>query len=259
MAETWNDCLGGQAQQDVHARRHLPSAPTQRTGRSCRRRRSDDERALPTVVNTRLFNPVFPVRFTNRSTRDKPEVLRGLKRGFGGVRDARNVRLVAQTDLNGHGDGCQVCAVDGFAYVGHMGESRVGTSILDVSDPADPLLVCQLTTAPGTHSHKVQVVDGGQLRAQPARARCAELGSRPLDVLHISPRPPSAPRLRSHSGQAGASANLLRGNHQRPASCARQTCLIPVPASLLGQTYGCPITLSRNCRAGGGGHAQGDV
>jgi hypothetical protein len=47
----------------------------------------------------------------------------------------------------------------GFAYVGHMGESRVGTSVVDVSDPRRPRVVAQLETPPGVHSHKVQVVD----------------------------------------------------------------------------------------------------
>lgn len=46
---------------------------------------------------------------------------------------------------------------DGIAYIGHMGESRVGTSIVDVSDPASPRLLHQIETPLGTHSHKVQV------------------------------------------------------------------------------------------------------
>jgi hypothetical protein len=73
--------------------------------------------------------------------------------------DARNLRLVGQTDLNGHGDCMHVNVQGGFAYVGHMGESRVGTSVVDVSDPRRPRVVAQLETPPGVHSHKVQVVD----------------------------------------------------------------------------------------------------
>jgi hypothetical protein len=68
------------------------------------------------------------------------------------------MRLVGQTDLNGHGDCMHVNVKDGFAFVGHMGESRVGTSVVDVSDPRRPRVVAQLETPPGTHSHKVQVV-----------------------------------------------------------------------------------------------------
>jgi hypothetical protein len=73
--------------------------------------------------------------------------------------DALNMRLVGQSDLNGHGDCMHVNLKDGFAFVGHMGESRVGTSVVDVSDPRHPKVVAQLETPVGTHSHKVQVVD----------------------------------------------------------------------------------------------------
>jgi hypothetical protein len=72
---------------------------------------------------------------------------------------ALNMRLVGQTDLNGHGDCMHINVKDGFAFVGHMGESRVGTSVVDVSDPRTPRVVAQLETPVGTHSHKVQVVD----------------------------------------------------------------------------------------------------
>lgn len=69
-----------------------------------------------------------------------------------------NVRLIGQTDLGGHGDCMHVNVQDGFAYVGHMGGDRVGTSIVDVRDPSSPEVVAQILTPPGTHSHKVQVV-----------------------------------------------------------------------------------------------------
>src|SRR5215468_8189841 len=72
--------------------------------------------------------------------------------------EALNMRLVGQTTLNGHGDCMHVNLKDDFAFVAHMGESRVGTSVVDVSDPSRPRVVTQLETPPGTHSHKVQVV-----------------------------------------------------------------------------------------------------
>src|SRR5258708_10963765 len=70
---------------------------------------------------------------------------------------ALNMRLVGQSNLNGHGDCMHVNVKDGFAFIGHMGESRVGTSVVDVSDPRNPRVVAQLETPPATHSHKVQV------------------------------------------------------------------------------------------------------
>src|SRR5262245_17461792 len=73
--------------------------------------------------------------------------------------EAWNVRLVGQTDLNGHGDCMHGNLKHSFAFVAHMGESRVGTSVVDISDPRQPRVVTQLETPPGTHSHKVQIVD----------------------------------------------------------------------------------------------------
>jgi hypothetical protein len=72
--------------------------------------------------------------------------------------EALNMRLVGQTGLNGHGDCMHVNLKGSFAFVAHMGESRVGTSVVDVSDPNSPRVVAQIETPPGTHSHKVQVV-----------------------------------------------------------------------------------------------------
>ena len=45
-------------------------------------------------------------------------------------------------------------------YVGHLGTSGMGTSVLDVSDPFEPRVVRQIRAAAGSHSHKVQVGDG---------------------------------------------------------------------------------------------------
>jgi hypothetical protein len=79
------------------------------------------------------------------------------RRGSGAA--ARDIRLLGQTDLGGHGDCMSVNVAGGIAYVGHMGGDRVGTSVVDVSDPARPRVITQLLTPPGTRSHKVQVTD----------------------------------------------------------------------------------------------------
>lgn len=44
------------------------------------RARSGDERSFDMVLNTRLFDPIIPVRFTNEITRGRNEYLRGLGR-----------------------------------------------------------------------------------------------------------------------------------------------------------------------------------
>jgi hypothetical protein len=69
-------------------------------------------------------------------------------------------RQVAHSDLDGCGDGMQVLRHGDALYVGHFGPSGMGTSILDVSDPARPRVVQQWEAPPGTHMHKVQVADG---------------------------------------------------------------------------------------------------
>jgi hypothetical protein len=74
------------------------------------------------------------------------------------VLTAERMTLVGHADLDGLGDCMHVNVVDGHAYVGHMGHTDLGTSILDVADPEHPRVVAQIPRPPGTHTHKVQVV-----------------------------------------------------------------------------------------------------
>lgn len=73
---------------------------------------------------------------------------------------ARGLRLVGHSSLNGHGDGMQVVRHGDALYVGHFGPSGMGTAVLDVSDRARPRVVRQWPAPPGSHTHKVQVADG---------------------------------------------------------------------------------------------------
>jgi hypothetical protein len=73
---------------------------------------------------------------------------------------SRGLRLLAQHDLAGRGDGMQVIRHGDALYVGHNGTTGAGTSILDVSAPARPRLVAQWDAPPHTHTHKVQLGDG---------------------------------------------------------------------------------------------------
>lgn len=76
------------------------------------------------------------------------------------TRETLHLRLVAHSDLGGHGDGMQVVRHENALYVGHLGASGMGTSVLDVSDPSKPRVARQIRAAAGSHSHKVQVGDG---------------------------------------------------------------------------------------------------
>ncbi len=69
---------------------------------------------------------------------------------------ARNVRRLGHLDLPGAG---QVTIAGCYAYVGHIpNKQNLGTSIVDIADPAKPRLVASVTLDdPGSHSHKVRV------------------------------------------------------------------------------------------------------
>lgn len=70
---------------------------------------------------------------------------------------ARNVTSLAHMELPGAG---QVYVEDGYAYLGHLtNKDRLGTSILDVSDPRTPRVVSQISLDDDrSHSHKARVV-----------------------------------------------------------------------------------------------------
>jgi len=74
--------------------------------------------------------------------------------------EARGLELVGHTDLDGKGDGMQIMRNGDVLYVGHMGDFGVGTSVVDVSDPARPRVLRQIGVPTGTHSHKVQLAKG---------------------------------------------------------------------------------------------------
>src|ERR1700754_3201590 len=70
---------------------------------------------------------------------------------------ARNVRRLGHIDLPGAG---QVCVAGKHAYVGHIpNKEHLGTSIVDISDPANPRVVATITLDDhASHSHKARVV-----------------------------------------------------------------------------------------------------
>ena len=67
------------------------------------------------------------------------------------------VKRLSRLDLPGAG---QVYVDGKYAYVGHIpGKQQLGTSILDVSDPANPKIASQIfLDDPTSHSHKVRVI-----------------------------------------------------------------------------------------------------
>jgi hypothetical protein len=77
-----------------------------------------------------------------------------------GLQSSSGFAVVSHHDLAGRADGMQVVRSGDFLYVGHTGTTGAGTSILDVSDPAEPKLTEQWPAPPNSHTHKVQVADG---------------------------------------------------------------------------------------------------
>src|SRR5579863_2372643 len=69
---------------------------------------------------------------------------------------ARNVKRVGHLDLPGAG---QVTVEGNYAYVGHITNGQgLGTTILDVADPAHPRILAQIMLDdPDSHSHKARV------------------------------------------------------------------------------------------------------
>jgi hypothetical protein len=69
---------------------------------------------------------------------------------------AKNVRRIGHLDLPGAG---QVTVSGNYAYVGHIPNKQdLGTSIVDISDPANPRLVASVPVGDmSSHSHKVRV------------------------------------------------------------------------------------------------------
>ena len=67
---------------------------------------------------------------------------------------ARNIEFVANTDLNGRGDGVQVMVHKGHAFVGHMFSD--GFTIVDVRDPKQPRPVNFIPAPPNSRAFHLQ-------------------------------------------------------------------------------------------------------
>ena len=83
------------------------------------------------------------------------------------------IREVAWLDIAGGG---QVVLDGNHAYIGHMDPPH-GTSVMDVSDPANPRIVASIDIPPGLHSHKVRVANDMMVVQPRAHARAR---SRPM-------------------------------------------------------------------------------
>lgn len=68
---------------------------------------------------------------------------------------ARNIHRLGRLDIAGGG---QIVVQDGYAYVGHM-KPPMGTSVIDVRDPANPMVLAHVEPPDEwSHTHKVRVM-----------------------------------------------------------------------------------------------------
>jgi hypothetical protein len=128
----------------------------------------------------------------------------------------KNVRRLSRLELPGAG---QVTVAGQYAYVGHItNKERLGTSILDVSDPRKPRLVSQLQVdEPDSHSHKARVVGDLMIvnveqnmgpagrKAADRSATQSSYGEGGFKLYDVSNR--SAPRLITHCKTFGRGAH----------------------------------------------------
>ena len=82
---------------------------------------------------------------------------------------ARGITQIGYFDCPGGG---QVVVSGTTAYVAHM-KAPHGTTVVDVSDPARPRRLAEITIPPDVHSHKVRVVNDVMLvnREAPPRSK----------------------------------------------------------------------------------------
>lgn len=69
---------------------------------------------------------------------------------------AHNTKLIGHVDCPGGG---QVWVDGNILYIGHM-RPPSGTTLVDISDPRHPRVLCTIDVPPGWHSHKVRARDG---------------------------------------------------------------------------------------------------
>jgi len=71
------------------------------------------------------------------------DLARGANIGPDGKPECRNMRLIGHCGMDGRGDIFHINVVKGYAFCGHQGTSRIGTSIIDVHDPRKPFVVAR--------------------------------------------------------------------------------------------------------------------
>ncbi len=118
------------------------------------------------------------------------------------------MRRIGHLDLAGAG---QVTVAGRYAYVGHIpNRAHLGTTILDVSDPANPRIVATITLADTTsHSHKARVA--GDIMIVNHERNPTAIGRRADELPRVRAQLAEALAARAVPRRAGAEAERDRG------------------------------------------------
>ncbi len=131
-----------------------------------------------------------------------------------------NIRRLSHMELTGAG---QVYVEGRYAYIGHLtNPERLGTTILDISNPREPRIVSQIVLDdPGSHSHKARVV--GDLMIVNSEMNASALGRKSELVAPARAtltaqlgRPPTDAELAAKIAVNVADLQVLLDNERNP-------------------------------------------
>jgi hypothetical protein len=133
---------------------------------------------------------------------------------------ARNIRHLAHMELPGAG---QVYVEGGYAYLGHLTNSeRLGTSIIDVSDPRKPRIISQIFLEdPNSHSHKARVVGdimivNSEQNGSPLGRKAEQLASARTALEQALGRAPTPAELAAKLAVSEAEIPVLEAAERNP-------------------------------------------
>jgi hypothetical protein len=133
---------------------------------------------------------------------------------------SRRVRRLGHLDLPGAG---QVTVSGHHAYVGHIpNPQNLGTSIVDIADPANPRLVATVTLDdPTSHSHKVRVVGdlmvvNHERNPTPVGRRAEQLPGVRRELAEALGRPPTRAEIAARLSITEADLAQVEAAEQQP-------------------------------------------
>jgi hypothetical protein len=133
---------------------------------------------------------------------------------------SNNITRLAQMELTGAG---QVYVQGNYAYVGHLtNKERLGTSILDISDPRKPRIVSQITLDdPSSHSHKARVVGNimivnNEMNASALGRKSEVMATSRRDLEQVLGRVPTPQELADKLSVSVADLAVMEQNERNP-------------------------------------------